>query len=89
MSDSLPIERQLAEESELWPRGDENYSRRRLLPHDDTSLDMVSKIIFAISRIIKVYFCRGSYSIRSKKIITVGLKKLGMTNSVLQCQNND
>uniref|UniRef100_A0A914PX66 BAH domain-containing protein n=1 Tax=Panagrolaimus davidi TaxID=227884 RepID=A0A914PX66_9BILA len=40
---------------ELWPRGEDGYPRRRLLPHEDTPQDLV-------------FFCRKYYSINRKAI---------------------
>jgi len=53
-TDALCTERQPTEESELWSRGDDRYKRRHSLPHDDSPIEMV-------------YFCRGIYSVKSKK----------------------
>uniref|UniRef100_A0AC34G7D7 Uncharacterized protein n=1 Tax=Panagrolaimus sp. ES5 TaxID=591445 RepID=A0AC34G7D7_9BILA len=44
---------------ELWPRGEDNYPRRRYLPHEDTPQDFV-------------FFCRKYYSI-NRKAISSGL----------------
>ncbi|KAI1719436.1 bromo adjacent homology domain-containing 1 protein [Ditylenchus destructor] len=53
--DLLPVECRPIESSEIWSRGEEKYPRRRLLPHEDTPLDLV-------------YFCRGVYSLKTKRI---------------------
>uniref|UniRef100_A0A915D3M5 BAH domain-containing protein n=1 Tax=Ditylenchus dipsaci TaxID=166011 RepID=A0A915D3M5_9BILA len=53
--DQLPVQRRPSEASELWSRGEQVYPRRSLLPHEDTPLELV-------------YFCRGVYSLKTKRL---------------------
>ncbi|VDN03375.1 unnamed protein product [Thelazia callipaeda] len=41
-NDAYPPSQQISEESLLWRKGEDNYPRRKLLPRDDTPLELVS-----------------------------------------------
>ncbi|KAI6225465.1 Bromo adjacent-like proteiny domain-containing 1 protein [Aphelenchoides fujianensis] len=66
--DEMPPERRPLESREVWPRGEENYSRRPRLPHEDTPIDLV-------------YFCRNVYSLRTRKLIVSAPSRRGSKSS--------
>ncbi|KAI6216226.1 Bromo adjacent-like proteiny domain-containing 1 protein [Aphelenchoides fujianensis] len=66
--DEMPPERRPLESGEVWPRGEENYSRRPRLPHEDTPIDLV-------------YFCRNVYSLRTRKLIVSAPSRRGSKSS--------